>query len=572
LKRTIFLILLLLSAPTFAADPPRPRIVSFSPAITEILFDMGLGDHVVGVTNHCTPPAGAEPTRIGDAFTINASVILSVAPDVIFTQVDPARFKGARDVKPDLQVVGLEIERLDDVPAAMKRIGETVGRSDLAAAQIKAFTDRIAAVRARVAGLDRPRVLFVMGTDRPIAAGGDNFVGDLIEAAGGVNAGTEIPGKTRWRPTQIDHVVKAAPDVLICQHSWKGGSGRARDYWLQWKELPAATSGRVYAVTDSSWTIPSQKLTDRASELADMIHQSSTATTQPAMTLTLAWVYRLLAAAVVGAALASAGASLQGLLRNPLAEPYVLGISSGAGVGVLAGLAAAAWLVVPGWMSIPVLAFAGALITCAVVYAIAQRRGVLDAYSLILAGVIVNAFNAAIMLTIYLYIDQHRIADFAYWSMGRLPDTVDVHLLAACGACVLIGWLALLLQGKAFNALGLGDEVAGSAGVSVARLRIVTFVAVGAMTAAAVALAGPIGFVGLIVPHICRMIVGPDHRVGIVVSGIAGAALLIGAEALCRTLGPLIGVSLIPVGILTALSGGPFFIYLLRKRFGEAPA
>ena len=577
MKRAALVILLLMSAPLLAADPPRPdaprpRVVSFSPAITEMLFDMGLGDHVVGVTNHCTPPAGQERARIGDAFTVNASVILAAAPDVIFTQVAPVKFKGARDLNPQLQVIGLEIERLADVPAAMMRIGETVGRPDLSEARCTVFNDQIQAVRDRVAGMRRPRVLFVMGTDRPAASGPGTFIGDLIVAAGGVNAGGDIPGSTRWRRTHIDAIVAAAPDVLICQNFEKGASERARKYWLQWRDLPAAATGRVYVVNDPGWTIPSPRLADRASELAWMVHARPSGAGSPGMSLTLAWVYRLLAAAVAGAALAAAGAALQGLLRNPLAEPYVLGISSGAGVGVLVGLALAAALVMPEWVSTPVLAFAGAMMTCAVVYAIAQRRGVLDTYSLILAGVIVNAFNAAIMLTIYLYVDPHRIADFAHWAMGRLPDSVDVTLLTVCGACVVAGWVTLLMQGKAFNALGLGDEVAGSAGVSVGRLRIVTFLAVGVMTAAAVALAGPIGFVGLIVPHICRMVIGPDHRVGIVASGIAGALLLIGAETLCRTVGPWIGVSLIPVGILTALSGGPFFIYLLRKRFGEAPA
>jgi iron complex transport system permease protein len=286
----------------------------------------------------------------------------------------------------------------------------------------------------------------------------------------------------------------------------------------------------------------------------------------------LSRVFRLLAAAAVGAALAAAGAALQGLLRNPLAEPYVLGISSGAGVGVLLGLALTGWWAVPVWASTPVLAFGGAILTCAVVYAIAQRRGRLDPYSLILSGVIVNSFNGAIMLTIYLYVDRYRIADFAYWAMGQLPDATDGLLLGVCGACVLAGWLVLLGRAAAFNVLGLGDEVAASSGVAVHRLRLVTFAAVGLMTAAAVALAGPIGFLGLVVPHICRLILGPDHRRAILASGFAGAIFLMAAETLCRTIGPWIGVSRVPVGILTALGGGPFFIYLLRRRFREVPA
>ena len=547
----------------------RRRIVTFSPALTAIAFDMGLGDRVVGVTRRCRLPEGVERKAVGDALSINAELILAVQPDVVFAQTAAGKFQGVRDVDPNVLIVPIELERLADIPAAIDRIGEIVGREDLAAKAKARFQAAIDAVRKSVAGRDRPRVLFVMGTDPPTVAGEGTFVGDLIEAAGGINAGVDIPGSTRWRRTHIDDIAKSAPDVLICQTVEKSDVEAARKYWLQWEGVPAARTGRVHVVTDPDWSIPSTRLATLASEMASMIHAGAVVGAAPSMTLWRARVYRLLAAAVVGAALAAAGAALQGLLRNPLAEPFVLGISSGAGVGVLLGLAIAARVAVPEWLSTPVLAFAGALITCAVVYAIAQHRGVLDPYSLILSGVIVNSFNAAIMLTIYLYVDPARIADFAHWAMGRLPDSVDRSLLLVCGGCVAAGWTVLVLSGSAFNVLGLGDEVARSSGVSVARLRLTTFAAVGVMTAAAVALAGPIAFLGLIVPHICRMIAGPEHRVGIVVSGIAGAVFLMVAELLCRFAGPLIGVSLIPVGILTALTGGPFFIYLLRRRFGE---
>jgi len=546
--------------------------VSFSPAITQILFDMGLGGQVVGVTRFCRLPAGVERPRVGDAFNISTDAILAVRPDVIFAQTSPEKFKGVRAAKPDVKVIELRLERLSAVPAAIERIGEVVARRDLAAACGAAFAARLEIVRKRAAGRPRPRVLFVMGTDRPTAAGSGNFVHDLIELAGGRNVGAEIPGETRWRRTHIDAIAKVAPDVLICQVLAKGADADARAYWLRWKDLPAAASGRVHVVTEPDWSIPSTRLADLALRLAEMIHSPAREVSAPWESLWLAWLHRLLAAAAVGAGLAAGGMALQGLLRNPLAEPYILGISSGAGVGVLLGLAVGAHLAVPAWASTPALAFLGALATCAVVYAVAQRHGRLDPYSLILSGVIVNTFNGAIMLTIYLYVDPHRIADFAHWAMGRLPDSVPLTLLVVCGACVAAGWLVLLLHGAAFNVLALGDAVASSSGVSVQRLRIVTFLAVGLMTAAAVALAGPIGFLGLIVPHICRMMFGPDHRVGVVAAALVGAAVLVAAEVLCRTVGPYVGVSLIPVGILTALAGGPFFIYLLRRRFGEVAA
>lgn len=582
-----------------AAEPRPPRIVTFSPALTRLAFEIGMGDRVVGVTNHCRLPDGKERPRLGDAFTINAERILSVRPDLIVAQTHPRKFDGVRALAPNIRIETFEIETLEDVADAAERLGRLAGTPEKGRAAAARFRARLAALRALTTGRDRPRVLYVMGTDRPAVAGADTFIGDLIAAAGGVNAARDIPGETRWRQTQIDHVVAARPEVILCQYTGAGGADAATEYWLQWEDLPAARDGRVYVV-DDEWTVPSLALADRAERLAVTLHPDlppaeptpapstgpvrgasdtrpaakpltarSREGTQPTIRLWEARVYRLVAAAVVGAALAGAGAALQGMLRNPLAEPYVLGISSGAGVGVLLGLAAASWTAVPEWLSTPTLAFLGAMATCAVVYLIAQRRGRLDPYSLILSGVIVNTFNAAIMLTIYLYVDPHRIADFAHWAMGRIPDVPGVGLLAVCGGCAAAGWGLLAAFGSGYNLLGLGEEVAASSGVRVQTLRLATFGAVGLMTGAAVALAGPVGFVGLIVPHICRMIVGPSHRRLILLSGVAGAALLVGAEVLCRRAGPLIGVSLVPVGIVTALAGGPFFIVLLRRRFGE---
>jgi iron complex transport system permease protein len=284
---------------------------------------------------------------------------------------------------------------------------------------------------------------------------------------------------------------------------------------------------------------------------------------------------RLFAAATVGAALASAGMALQGLLRNPLAEPYILGISSGAGVGVLAGLAVSAGAALPQWAATPVLALIGSLLTCAIVYGIAQRRGRLNPYVLLLSGVIVNAFNVAIMLAIFLFVPPRTIADFTVWAMGGVSERLAITnqaFLFACAAAVAGGWCVLFVRGTAFNALGLGDDVASSVGVPVTRLRIETFLVVAVMTSAAVMLAGPIGFLGLIVPQMCRLVVGSDHRGLVVVSAFAGAVFLMAVDTACRVLGDWLTIGVLPAGIVTALTGGPFFIYLLRTRVGEGRA
>jgi iron complex transport system permease protein len=281
---------------------------------------------------------------------------------------------------------------------------------------------------------------------------------------------------------------------------------------------------------------------------------------------------RVFAAGLIGLALASGGLALQGLVRNPLAEPYILGISSGAGVGVLLGRALAVDEVLPRWLSEPGLAMVGGLLTCLVVWGISQRRGRLDPFVLLLAGVIVNVFNGALILVLFLFASPEDIASFIGWGMGQVPDWLITQPALGWSAtvCIGLGWGALMLRASAFNALGMGDAVASSMGVPVQRLRVETFVVVSMMTAAAVAIAGPVGFVGLIVPHACRLIFGPDHRVLLVVAGLLGAAFVMLADTACRTAGEWVGLAEIPVGVLTALAGGPFFIALLRRRLGGA--
>jgi iron complex transport system permease protein len=259
--------------------------------------------------------------------------------------------------------------------------------------------------------------------------------------------------------------------------------------------------------------------------------------------------------------------TLQALLRNPLADPYVLGVSTGAGVGVIGGLALASRWTLPALATTPLLAFAGALATCTVVYLAAQRRGQLDPYSLILCGVMTNAINGAFILSIYLFIDPNTLNAFIGWSIGQVPDAAPFDRLLFCGVAILGGWFFLSLRGAAFNTLALGDTVAASSGVAVGRLRVEAFIGTGLLTGCAVALVGPIGFVGLIVPHLCRIVIGADHRRLSLVCAFGGALFLILCDTFCRFIGLTANLGKVPVGIVTALTGGPFFIWLLRRRY-----
>jgi iron complex transport system permease protein len=274
---------------------------------------------------------------------------------------------------------------------------------------------------------------------------------------------------------------------------------------------------------------------------------------------------RVAAAMTVGAALAVAGATLQSLLRNGLADPYVLGVSGGAGVGVLAGIVifgGATWAGRTGAAAI------GAGATMGIVYLIAQRRGRLDAYSLLLSGVIINTLAAAIMATLYLFAQPGELKLYINWSLGSIPDAPAGDLLGVCAAATGAGWLWLAARGQAFNVQSLGDDVATSSGIHLTSLRLQTFCLAGVLTAAAVALAGPVGFVGLIVPHVCRMILGADHRRLILAAGFIGAIFLVAADTFCRSTVLQFGQEL-PVGVVTSFVGAPFFLFLLRRRLRE---
>ena len=275
-------------------------------------------------------------------------------------------------------------------------------------------------------------------------------------------------------------------------------------------------------------------------------------------------LYAVLTAGAVGAALALAGLALQALLRNPLADPYILGVSGGASLAVILS---SLWLTV---LAAPLLGFVGALVTVAVVYGVAQRRGRLEPYTLLLAGVIINAFYAAAIMLVTALVRPTARGDIAYWMMGSIStfnpqwSLVAVVWVLTLAAAVLFAFFA-----KGFNLLAVGEDTAGALGVRVGHVRLATFVAASLVTGASVALAGPIGFVGLICPHLLRMVLGPDHRRLVPATFFVGASVLVAADLATRLLEG-VGGQTPPVGVLTAMAGVPFFIYLLRTRWRRA--
>ncbi len=250
-------------------DAAHPRIVSNSPALTQMLFDMGLGDHVVGVTTQCELPAGEMRPTVGAAIDIDEDAILSLQPHVVLTQTQLGRFQAVRNVAPEIRFEHFRFDSLADIAAALQRIGEIAGRPEAGETARADFEAKLDAIRRRVAGRERPRVMFVYGHDRPATSGRNTFVHDMIGLAGGVNAAAEQ--YDGWKKVNVEHVLVLKPDVLICQTD-AAGAERARKAWGGLTGLPAADSGRVHVVTDRHLTIPSTRSAGFAADMAAMIH------------------------------------------------------------------------------------------------------------------------------------------------------------------------------------------------------------------------------------------------------------------------------------------------------------
>jgi len=264
---------------------------------------------------------------------------------------------------------------------------------------------------------------------------------------------------------------------------------------------------------------------------------------------------RIVLGAVVGFALATAGTVMQGFFRNPMADPSIIGVSSGAAVGAVATIAFP--LAIP--FGLQTAAFVGAVVTAAAVYVIATENGRTPVATLLLAGVAVQTFLGAVISYMLLHTGE-GLNEAVVWLMGHLNRATwgDVEVTLPL-AVLLFG--VLLVYARDLNVLLLGEEEAQGLGIDVEWTKRLLLAGSSIITAAAVAVAGVIGFVGLIIPHMMRLVVGPDHRILIPTSALAGASFLVVADTLART-----GPAEVPVGIVTAAVGAPFFLFLLRRR------
>jgi iron complex transport system permease protein len=351
-----------------------------------------------------------------------------------------------------------------------------------------------------------------------------------------------------------------ASSIRICPNNW---SIFLRPYLIC---LALLVTALVFSVAAGAIAVPPLQLLERVIE---RLTGWALLTDWPQAYEVIVFRIRLphaVLALLTGAALAGSGASYQALFRNPLADPYLIGVASGAGLGaVLAMTVRESAVLQQGsfWTSlyaVPLSAFLGALLTVGIVYVLASLRGVESTTTLILAGIAVSSFATA--LTSFLMLrSQGELYRSLAWLLGGASMSGWAPVVAALPYIVL-GLGALLVSGHAMNVLQFGDEQAAQLGISVPRLKGLIILAASLATAAAVSFSGIIGFIGLIVPHLVRLVWGPDYRHLVALSTLGGAAALLVADLLARL---LLAPQELPVGIITALTGAPFFLWVLLR-------
>jgi iron complex transport system permease protein len=275
---------------------------------------------------------------------------------------------------------------------------------------------------------------------------------------------------------------------------------------------------------------------------------------------------RVLLAAAIGGALTVAGLVFQALLRNPLADPYVLGISGGASLGGVLALLLGLGGGMLGQVGVPVFAFAGALVALGLIERIATIDGRMSAYTVLLTGAVFNAFSGACIFFIQSVASLEELHAIVFYLMGSVPS-LGLRSVGGFALAVLVGTAGLFTMARDYNLLSLGEEGAAQLGVAVERVKRRTFVLGALLVGVSVSVAGLIGFIGLVVPHLMRLLLGPDHRLLLPASFLGGGAFLVLADLVARL---VVVPSELPVGVVTAMAGGPFFLYLLRVRGKES--
>jgi iron complex transport system permease protein len=591
---------------------PARRVVVLAPSLTDVVLALGLRDRLVGVTRHDDDPQVAHLPRVGGYLDPNPEAVVGLQPDLVVwvtnaSAVAPVRriAELSRTSKRPFPVLALQIDTLADVLATPRVLADALGERARGERLSREMADGVEEARRLAAGLPRTRVLFVVGREPLTVAGRGSFPDELLRVWRGKRrrrrppvaglprrAGDRgrsrdrrrrrDPGGARRDPPPLRHPGGApgggAPAPERRPHPARPAHGaRAR------RAVPRRPPGGV-PVIDTRRRLALAIAAGLAAVLAAVALSVAVGAQRISVAAAFAGadpdrailfglrLPRALVAAVVGCALAGAGTALQALLRNPLAEPFVLGVSGGAALGGSVVLVAATGLARVGARAGEALgsappvaagAIAGAALATVLVFGLGRIAGRLVPEAALLVGIVFNAFVWGVITLMRLLVPPEQASRLTYWLVGAVGyETAATQAWGAAVVAVAIG--VLIALSAQVNLLTLGDEEAAALGLDVRRARAWIFFAASAATGAAVALAGMVGFVGLIVPHLVRRVIGPDHRLLVPGAALFGAAFLVLADALARLAFVPLGTEP-PVGAVTAFLGGPFFLWLLRR-------
>ena len=493
----------MVAAVVFAA---AVRLVSCAAAATETIYDLGAEDCLVGRSSACLYPAAATNLpSVGGYSAPSIERIVACSPTHVLVSylADPSLSN--RLERLGIRVLQFPCERLKDYAPMRARLAE-------------------------LCGIRPKRVLAVVQKSPMIVAGRETLPDDILAEVGCANA---VTNRTGYFVLSPEARVKLAPE---------GEVDFSMNYDLT--RLGPHLQEEIAKLRKSLATAKTTAFQGGGDSMSDALFRLR--------------VWRILAGLLVGAALALAGAVLQTVLRNPLADPFVLGLSGGASLAAAAVLATG--LVAAGSYILPAAAFVGAVLSLLFVTGVSRAAGG-GPVTLVLAGVVSGSFASAILMVLLACASARTLQSVTWWMMGSL-QTAEPASLAAAGACIAAAALVVLSQARALNALALGPDLAQTLGVRMGRVLPLVLGAASLAVAAAVSLAGIIGFVGLIVPHAVRRIVGGNHRALLPASAVTGGLFLVA----CDQLGKLFGEVEIPAGVVTALAGGPFFLWLLVRR------
>lgn len=534
------------------ADSIPRRVVSLKPNLTSILMELGLGESIVGVTKYCPQPHNKTPI-VADYNSIDLESVLRLKPDLIVSSYENSQQKEYEILrKAGIPLLLVEASSFQGMLDSIRKIAAHFAILPRAETLIVGMQKKLSDLKTQVLwSCESPRFVAIVQKSPVMVAGGLTYISSLLEQVGFHNIYTDE--KIPYPVVNEEEVLKERADYyFFIDHELTGdvdfhGQKMVRLATADFLAAPKSVTA-LEAVLANLPPLQEQTQTGDRGDLDDFIF----------FQLSLP---RFIMAFLVGAALSVAGVAFQSLLRNPLADPYILGVSGGAALGYVLAIVLGLPL-----FFVPIAGYVAALISLGLIYQLASTRGVLSVMSLLLTGVVFNAFSFSLILVINALANFGQAHQILYLMLGSV-EAVSWDRIILFAGFFLVSFVILWTRSRALNLLALGDEEAFHLGVNVRREKIIVFVLTSLLVGASVSLCGLIGFVGLFVPHLVRLCWGADNRVVLPVSALVGGVFLVMSDFLAAHVISFQALhTKLPVGAVTALIGAPLFVFLLKRQ------